>query len=180
MTSNHFDIIDLIIKIGVLGFIGSWCFILLRPFIILMLWATILAVALYPLFEGLKNRLGGRKNLSATLITVVCMGIILGPVAFLVTTLVDNVNSLINDILSGSLILPPPPDFIEKLPFFGDYLDSIWELASVNIIDALNQLEPQIKQLATYLLPITANVSLGLLQFLLSIVISAFLMSFSR
>ena len=176
MSSNHFDIIDLLIKIGVLGFIGTWCFILLRPFILLMLWATILAVALYPIFDGLKDRLGGRKNLSATLIALVCMGIIIGPVAFLITTLIDNVNTLITKILSGSLTLPPPPDFIETLPFVGTSIDNVWELASVNILDALNQLEPQIKQLATYLFPITANASLGVLQFLVSIVISAFLM----
>ena len=176
MSGNHFNIIDLLIKLAVVGFICIWCFILLKPFVILILWATILAVALYPFFEQLKNRIGGRKNLSATLIALVCMGIIIGPVAFLAKTLVDNVNSLIDGILSGSLILPPPPDFIETVPFFGAYIDNIWELASVNIIDALNQLEPEIKQLATYLIPITANISIGLLQFLLSIVISAFLM----
>ncbi len=180
MSNNNFKIIDLIATVGIISFIVIWCFLLLRPFITVILWATILAVAFYPAFEWLKNRIGGRKNLAATLIALASIAVILGPVAFIGKTLIDNINNLANNFIAGILVIPPPPENLNELPFIGEYINNIWELASVNIIDALAKLEPQIKQLATYLIPITANISVALFQFLLSIVISAFLMINAR
>ena len=176
MKNSKFKIIDLIVTIGAISVIGIWCFILLRPFITLILWATILAVAFYPLFEWLKNRLGGRKNLAATLIALATIAIILGPVALMAKTLIENINYLADNVIDRTLVLPPPPENLDKFPLIGDYVNNIWQLASVNIIDALEILEPQLKDLATYLLPITANTGLALITFLFSIVISAFLM----
>lgn len=174
--NNNFKAIDFIIRIGIVGFIAIWCFALLRPFITLILWSTILAVAFYPIFEWLKNHLGGQKNLAATLIALFGFGIILGPVGFMAKTLAENINDLVQSLLAGTLVLPPPPENLNKIPLFGEYVNNIWQLASVNIADALTTLEPQIRQLATYLLPITADISLALLQFFFSIIISALLM----
>ncbi len=95
-------------------------------------------------------------------------------------TLVGNINSLVESFLSGTLVFPPPPEIIQRIPVFGESLDNTWQLASVNILDALVKLEPQIKQLASYLLPITADISFALVEFLLSIIISLFLMINAR
>jgi predicted PurR-regulated permease PerM len=169
-------IIDSIVTIGAISFIGIWCFILLRPFITLILWAIILAFAFYPPFEWLKNRLGGRKHLAATLIALASIAIILGPVALMVKTLIDNINNLANSVINKELVVPPPPQNLDQFPLIGDYINNLWQSASVNIIDALKILEPQLKELAAYLLPITANTGLGLITFLFAIVISAFFM----
>ena len=80
MNNDNFKIIDTIIRIGFIIFVGTWCFILLQPFIGIVLWAIILAVALYPVFQWLKNFLGGRKNLAATIIALISLLIIIGPV----------------------------------------------------------------------------------------------------
>ena len=176
MNNNNFKAIDFIIRICIISFIGIWCFALLRPFITLILWATILAVAFYPLFEWLKNHLSGRKNLAASLIALFGIAIILGPVGYMAKTLADNINDLVQSLLAGTLVLPAPPENLHKVPLFGEYVNNIWQLASVNMTDALIRLEPQIKKLGTYLLPITANISLAVLEFLFSIIISAFLM----
>ena len=59
--------VEAAIRIGVLALIFLWALQILRPFIEIVLWAIILAVAVYPLYTGLAKRLGGRKKLSATL-----------------------------------------------------------------------------------------------------------------
>ncbi len=79
MNKSSFKVIDLLIRIVIVGFIIAWCFMLVRPFIILLLWATILAVAFYPIFEWLKNLLGGRKKLAGALIGLFGIAVILGP-----------------------------------------------------------------------------------------------------
>ena len=174
--TNNFKAIDLVIRISVLAFIGFWCFILLRPFIEVVLWGTILAIALDPIFLWLKARMGGRANLAVILITLVCIGIIVGPVSLMAKALADNIQNLAESMAAGTLVVPPPPEDIKNLPLLGKPLNNIWQLASVNFKEALKILEPQLKNLATNLLAIAANIGLALLQFLFSIIIAAALM----
>ena len=58
------------IKIGVLVLIVIWCFQIVRPFITLVVWGIIIAVALYPINCALSARLGGKDKLAAVLLTV--------------------------------------------------------------------------------------------------------------
>ena len=83
MNSDNFKIIDVIIRITVITFISIWCFTLLRPFISIILWGTIIAVGFYPLFQWLKNRLGGRANLAAIIDCDSLPPLLLGPVGLM-------------------------------------------------------------------------------------------------
>ena len=172
MNSN-FKVIDVIIRIAILSLIGFWCFRILSPFIGVVLWGIILAIAFYPIFQWLKSRLGGRANLAAVLITLVAIAIILGPVGLMAKALAENASDLATNITDGTWVVPPPPENIDDLPLIGEQLHRIWTLASVNLKEALKILEPQLQKLATGLLGIAANVGLAILQFIFSIIISA-------
>ena len=41
-------IIDIAIKLTALFVVGAWCFMILSPFMLPILWAAILAIAIYP------------------------------------------------------------------------------------------------------------------------------------
>ena len=53
--------IEVTIRIGLVLLLVLWCYNIVRPFILLGLWAAILAVAVYPLFERLQSALAGRR-----------------------------------------------------------------------------------------------------------------------
>ncbi len=59
------------------------CFKILAPFIPLVLWGAIIAVAIYPLHLKLAARIGNRVKLSATLMTLLGLMILTGPVVVL-------------------------------------------------------------------------------------------------
>ena len=170
--NNPLQIIDTLIRISVIVFIGTWCFILLRPFLGIVLWGIILAVAFYPIFSWLKNLTGGRINLAAALIAIVAIGIILGPVGVMAKSLAQNITDLAISIDNDTLVIPPPPEKIEDLPLIGGNINNIWQLASVNLEEALKILAPQLQKVGTKLLAIAANVGLSMLQFILSIIIA--------
>ena len=172
MNNDSVKIIDIITRLGFIGFVSAWCFILLRPFLGIVLWGTILAVAFYPIFQWLRARLGGRKNLAATLIALVSIVIIIGPVGIMAKSLAININDLVTDIVNGTLTVPPPPENLENIPVIGDKVNNLWGLASVNLEEALKILEPQLKKLGPVLLSIAGNASLAVLQFILSIIIA--------
>ena len=66
------DVIHLAVRLGALAFLVYWSFILIRPFVPILAWSAVLAVALYPVFDWLSGRFGGRPRLAATVITACC------------------------------------------------------------------------------------------------------------
>ena len=172
MKSN-LKAIDLVIRLFVLGLIAAWCFVLIRPFLAIVLWAAVLAIALFPVFLWLKARIGGKAKLAVTIITLLGIGITIGPVSFIATVLVSNIQSLSASVAAGTLVVPPPPEGIATLPMIGEPLDDIWQQAAANVGDVLDKFEPQLQELTKTLLLITANTGLTILKFLLSIIIAA-------
>jgi predicted PurR-regulated permease PerM len=56
------DLIDLLIRVGLIAFVTILCVRIFAPFTGLLLCASVLAVALYPLYRSLATRLGGRQG----------------------------------------------------------------------------------------------------------------------
>ena len=61
--------IELVIRLAVLALLLYWSFVLVEPFVSIVIWSAVLAVALYPVFEWISFQLGGRRKLAATLTT---------------------------------------------------------------------------------------------------------------
>jgi predicted PurR-regulated permease PerM len=174
MESN-FTVINLVIRLFVLGLLFAWCFILLRPFIVVTLWGIILAITAFPLFLWLKARTGGRAKLAATLLTLLGIAIIIGPVSLIATVFIGDARTFANSLVEGTLIVPPPPKDIATWPLVGQPLNNLWQQASVNLETVLTQFQPQIRDLAKNLLLMAANTGLALLGFVLSIIIAGLL-----
>src|ERR1700741_3458062 len=83
--------VQIAIRLALLAGVIYWSYILILPFIAILVWSTILAVALYPVFEVLTRLLGGRPVVSATLITLLGLAIMIGPASWLVFGLVEGV-----------------------------------------------------------------------------------------
>lgn len=71
------DVTHLAVRLGLLAFLLYWSFILVRPFVPILAWNAVLAVALYPAFDWLSSHLGGRPKLAATVVTALCLAIII-------------------------------------------------------------------------------------------------------
>lgn len=56
------DLTDVLIRVGLIAFVVVLCVRVFAPFMGLMLWALILAVALYPLHQRIARWLGGRSG----------------------------------------------------------------------------------------------------------------------
>jgi hypothetical protein len=61
-------VIDIAVRLGILGLFAYFSLQLIAPFFLFLLWAVVLTVALYPAFDWLAEKLGGRKVPAAVLI----------------------------------------------------------------------------------------------------------------
>ena len=53
------------LQIGALLILLMWCYMIVAPFVTIMVWGLIISVALYPTHSTLTARLGGRAKTSS-------------------------------------------------------------------------------------------------------------------
>jgi predicted PurR-regulated permease PerM len=171
--------IELTIRLFVIGALAYWTFGIVAPFGAMIIWSVVLAVALYPLFERLAAALGGRSTIAAALITIAALCLVIGPATWMGVGFIDPVKALIAGFDNGEIAVPPPSEKVKDLPFFGEQIHAFWQLASTNLHSALAQILPQLKPVGQYLLDMVRNAGVGTLKFLVSIILSGFLLAYA-
>jgi predicted PurR-regulated permease PerM len=165
------------IRIGLVALLVLWCFDIVRPFIVPIIWGIIIAIAAHPGYLQLRKFLGGRSKLAATLASIFLLIIVLGPTIMLTGTLVESTKGIATNLSDGSLTIPPPAESIRRWPLIGEEVDRFWRLASQNTEAALKQIEPQLKAAGTWLLSTAAGTGYAILQFMIAIVIAGVFMA---
>lgn len=173
-------VLEAAIRIGLLAFLIVWCFNIVRPFILPVLWGAIFAVALYPLFLKLQAILGGRPKLAATLMTLVALAILIIPTVILSQSLVENAHKLSKEIEAETLTIPPPSEKVKEWPIIGRWLDKTWRLASTNLDAALDKFTPQLRAGGRKLLSFAAGVGAAVLMIVIAVIIAGALMVYAR
>jgi predicted PurR-regulated permease PerM len=169
--------IELVIRLAVLALLLYWSFVLVEPFVSIVIWSAVLAVALYPVFEWISFQLGGRRKLAATLTTILSLLVVIGPATWLALGLIDSLRAISDKIDPSVLTIPPPSESVKDWPLIGEPIYQFWELASTNFSEALAKIIPQLKPLGSSLLRVGADTGFGIIKFLVSIIIAGFLFS---
>lgn len=167
--------VDVAIRLGFLGLFAWLSLSLVAPFALVVVWAIILTVALYPSFVWLRDRLGGRDRPAALLITLGGLLIIFGPTAVLLASLIESVNHLITSAKDGTLLAALPKEGIAGIPVIGPQLEKLWHLLTSNFANILKDHSGQILQTGGVLLSSAAGFLLSILAFVASVVISGLL-----
>jgi predicted PurR-regulated permease PerM len=169
------DIVQLAIRLALLALLIYWTFVLLRPFVPILAWSIVLSVALYPVFTLVSKLLGGRPRLAAVILTVINLGIVIGPATWLGLSALEGVKDFAGNLAAGNLVVPSPPDGVKEWPLIGPPLYELWNHASINIRAALREVAPHLKPLAGTMLALASNAGVGTFKFLLSVVLAGFL-----
>jgi predicted PurR-regulated permease PerM len=173
------QVIEIIIQLGALAFIVGWCYQILSPFITPIVWGIIIAITIYPVFIKLSNKLGNSRKISSSILTLLLLAIILAPAFLLSGSLIDGARFLKNAIQEGGSIIPPPGDRVASWPAFAKPLIDVWQLASDNLQSLVISYKQQLTVAAAAILGVIAKTSIGVLQFVLSIIIAGILLVFA-
>jgi len=168
--------VEAAVRIALLATLVVMCFRIVEPFLVPIAWGIILAVAVWPGYEWLLQRLGGHRVLAAVVFVVIAILVLLVPVGLLSDTLVQGGEWLTHGLKSGDFKIPPPPD-LSGVPLVGKYIESFWRQASTNLGQALGVLEPQLQAAGAWLLRFATSAGVGLLHFVLAILIAGVLLA---
>jgi len=160
------------LRLGSILLIVFWCYKILAPFMPLVVWGAIIAVAAYPLHLKLLAQLGNRNKTSASLITLLGILVLTAPVIVLSESLIQSSMDLAERIEDGSVQVAPPPEQVQDFPLVGDEIHSGWLLASRNMDAALTRFNPQLEAVRHRLITVARGAGAAFLQLLFSMIVA--------
>ncbi len=172
--------LEVLIRAGLIAALVVLSLEIVAPFFSMMVWALILAVALYPLHQMLARKMGGRQKLAATLLVILGSTIIVAPTALLMNSLADSVRGLVSNVQNNSLKIGPPPESVKKWPIVGERVFSAWTAAHDDLPALVHSLQPKIGNLAEKALGMVAKFGGGILLFLASFIIAGIIMGYGE
>ena len=166
---------DLVIRLIIVGLFAYFSLTLLAPFAIVVIWAVILAVALYPAFAALRGLLGGRGGLAATIVTLLGLLVVVVPLGAVTVNVAETTVELVSDFENQTVAVPRPPESVREWPVIGEKVHAAWSLASVNLEAAVKRFGPPLLTAAGTVVGKIAGVGFGMLGFAVSVLVAGFL-----
>jgi predicted PurR-regulated permease PerM len=173
------NLLDVLIRAGLIAALVMVCFQVFRPFLNLMIWALILAVTLYPLESRLKRRLG-KDSRAATLIVVIGVGLLMVPIYLLGVSMTESAQNAVAMVKSGKFHIPPPAESVASWPLVGERLYGFWVQAATDLTGLAQKFAPQLKDVSLALLGKAAGLAMGLLMFVFALIIAGIFMAYGE
>src|SRR6266850_588728 len=128
MAERQFDLTrDTLAVVFLFALIAASVWILL-PFLGAVVWATMIVVATWPFLLRLQRWLLGRRWLAVTGMTLLLLAIFILPFSFAIVAVAENFKEITAWTTSlSTLMLPPPPDWLGKIPLVGARMTSNWQ-----------------------------------------------------
>jgi predicted PurR-regulated permease PerM len=157
-----------IARITLIALLIVGCFYVLRPFMAAVLFAAVLCVFTWPLYQRVWLRLGKRDGLAAVTMTLFLAIAIILPMAYLATNLAESAAILIDEAqVTLKNLQPQAPEWISNLPLVGEQLAHAWQRAIVSHEELMKLLSQYAEPLRKLILNAVQMMMGGFLQLLL-------------
>jgi predicted PurR-regulated permease PerM len=151
----------------------------LRPFLLAMVWAAMIAIATWPIMLWFQRRLWGRRGAAVAVMVLLLLLLLVVPVSLAVLTIVEYAGQIGDEARHlSTMALPAPPEWIEKLPLVGARLHAGWlEMVQRGPGALAGSLAPYGREAVSWLVGSAGAFGGMLVQFLLTIVVAGILFS---
>jgi len=174
--SNH-SVYDITIRLFILILIVAWCLMIMLPFVSIILWSMILALAMFPLHSILAKKMGGRPKLASFIIIFSILVVIFLPTWLLIDSLFDQVKDLKASYDSGTLTIPPPEEKVKEWPIIGDKLYATWQSASDNLGQFIIKYKDQLTGIGSKIGKGILGAAGGIIQIMAALIIAGILLA---
>lgn len=180
-TNTNMDpAVEAAVRIALLGFLAYTCYQIISPFVELVVWGAVLAVAVYPIYLKLVPRLGNKEGWTATAMVIVTLLLLIVPVYELTISFIDTMQGLNERFQAGTLNVPPPDESVEDWPIIGERLYAAWHAASDNLEAMVMEYRDELSQLSQQAVGVVAGFGGAIGGFILSTIIAGAFLAFAR
>ncbi|QBN17745.1 AI-2E family transporter [Flavobacterium nackdongense] len=176
---NFEKIVDTLIRLGILGVLLLWCFDILRPFFLILVWAVVIAIAIFPVHNFFVKVFRGRRIFAVIVLTLLMLSVIIVPSGLIIYSLYEGINHFRELFNSGEHLIPPPGGTTANWPDITKPIVDIWQLASDNLQATVLKYSEQIKEYGSIFLSALAGIGQGIISFVASIIIAGVLLIYA-
>jgi predicted PurR-regulated permease PerM len=171
------DITSTTLKILFIGLLIAAGFWTIRPYLTSLVWAIIIVVATWPAMLKVQAFMRGKRWLAVTVMTAGLLMLLVVPLSLAITTIVDKSGQIVDWVKSlSTATISSPPDWLNNVPLIGPKLVSKWQyFASTGSQELHTKLDPYLRQTVGWFVRQAGNVGTMILQFLVTVIISAIL-----
>ena len=146
------------------------------PFLEILIWAIIFAVALFPVYNWIRGKLRNKKTLSAAIVVVIMILIFLLPGVFFAKSLYEGITFLKVYFESTDKIIPEAPASVTTWPVIGNIAFEKWNWLSNNMSEAAREYLPRIKEIGIKLVSAIASAGAAYLKFIIALIIAGIIL----
>ena len=99
---------------------------MLKPFLLAIIWAAIIAIASWPLYVAIETRCGGRRGTASVLTTALICVLLVGPMVLLIVFVTQDVVSVATYLVQVDANGAPVPAWLGRTPLVGHFLVERW------------------------------------------------------
>lgn len=174
------DLMDVLIRVGLIAFLVVMCVRVFAPFMGLILWALILAVTLYPLQQRLANKMGGRQGRAATLLVLAALLLIGAPTVMIASSSATYIHDVHAALQNNTISIEAPSPSVAEWPIIGKKTYEAWSLAARDLPALLQKLQPQLASVSKSILEAVASTAGGILLFFGSLIIAGVMLAYAQ
>lgn len=105
-----------------------WCFLIVQPFLLLLVWAVLLGVTLFPVYNTWLRQFGpGRRKWATFFFTLALAVLLFVPTYYLTAAIVEGTRATVEQIRQDSLQIPQPEPSVKDWPLIGEQLYVEWK-----------------------------------------------------
>jgi predicted PurR-regulated permease PerM len=163
-----------VLFLGMLIGLSLW---ILQPFLVAIVWATMIVVSTWPLMMSLQGRLRGKRSWAVLVMTLVLFLVLILPFLAAIGTLVSHAGEIADWAKSlTTLKLPSPPDWLGAVPLVGDEAVQGWEhLTTQDVEEWARKAAPYVGALVKWFVAQVGSVGVVFVESLMTVVIAAIL-----
>lgn len=174
---NSQDLTRIVLAVLFLGMLIGLSLWILMPFLIAVIWATMIVVATWPVMTALKALLRGRRAWAVTVMTLMLFILLILPFIALIGTLVANAGQIVEwaKSLSG-FTLPSVPGWVGELPLVGPAVAERWhQLATEDTRVLAQKAAPYAVTVAKWFATKIGGLGMVFVESLMTVLVSAVL-----
>jgi len=164
--------IEIAIKVGIVALVIYLTYLIAKPFIGIVVWGMIIAVAISPLIDSLEKRFGNRKKIIVAMTVAVIAALII-PTYSLSGKTIETSQNIIRVMKEGNISIPPPTEKVKEWPLIGSKTYTLWNDAHHNLKKTLAPFSDDLKKGIKTILSSLGGLIGTILLFIGSMIIAA-------
>ncbi len=169
-----------LIRFAVITLIVIVCWWAFLPFLPILLWALVLAIALYPLRRVIENKLGLRSSRAATLVAIVGVLVLGTPTALVGNSFTSKTLDVLDSYNSGELSVPRPTDSVKEWPLIGESVYIAWDEAAEDLPSFIEKRQPQLKSIISWLVDSAAGAAKSVFMLIGAVIIAGIMLAWAE